>query len=588
MANGVLYTVTSLGQVAALDPGTGRGAVGLRSGQLEEPAAPATSASCIAAWPTGPTARRSGCSSATGDAYLLAIDAQTGSLDPAFGVAGKVDLMAGVSRGRRGATTFVSSLGADHLPRRRDRRRQRPRRPDAQGMAARRRHRLRRAHRPAAVDLPLDSASRASFGHDTWSGDCRRSTPAAPTCGRRCPPTRRSASSTCRSARRPTTSTAATGRAPTCSPKSLVARRRDAPARAAGTSRRCTTACGTTTCRRRRRWWTSRSTAAHPGRGAGEQAGLHLRPRSPHRPPVWPIEERPVPQSTAPGERSSPTQPFPSKPPAFERQGLTDDDLIDFTPELRQRAHRGGQAASNPGRCSRRRPSRARIQLPGWVGGANWGGARLRSRDRTPVRRRRSPRPTSCSWSSPTRCKRATSTAPRRADDVVPVDRRPAVGQAAVQPRHRARPPRTAPRLDDAGRRRPARPSAARASEAAAARDGDARQPAGDPDAALRRPRAAATSPALPPAGRSGERRRPLPPPETRKLYAFDKATGAVLWATAPPIAGPMAAPMTYRYEGRQYRRGRRRRRTLDRARGLRVATLSAASAGPNCGLQYW
>jgi quinoprotein glucose dehydrogenase len=54
--------------------------------------------------------------------------------------------------------------------------------------------------------------------------------------------------------------------------------------------------------------------------------------------PVWPIEERPVPQSTVPGERSSPTQPFPTKPPPFGAQGVTEDDLIDFTPELRARA----------------------------------------------------------------------------------------------------------------------------------------------------------------------------------------------------------------------------------------------------------
>src|SRR5204863_9630286 len=51
--------------------------------------------------------------------------------------------------------------------------------------------------------------------------------------------------------------------------------------------------------------------------------------------PVWPIEERAVPASTVPGEKTSPTQPFPTKPPAFTRQGLTVDDLIDFTPELR-------------------------------------------------------------------------------------------------------------------------------------------------------------------------------------------------------------------------------------------------------------
>ena len=54
--------------------------------------------------------------------------------------------------------------------------------------------------------------------------------------------------------------------------------------------------------------------------------------------PVWPIEERPVPQSRVPGEHTSPTQPFPSKPPPFDRQGVAEEDLIDFTPELRAQA----------------------------------------------------------------------------------------------------------------------------------------------------------------------------------------------------------------------------------------------------------
>ena len=54
--------------------------------------------------------------------------------------------------------------------------------------------------------------------------------------------------------------------------------------------------------------------------------------------PVWPIEERPVPQSTVPTEHSSPTQPFPTKPPAFDRQGVTDADLIDYTPALKAKA----------------------------------------------------------------------------------------------------------------------------------------------------------------------------------------------------------------------------------------------------------
>jgi quinoprotein glucose dehydrogenase len=55
--------------------------------------------------------------------------------------------------------------------------------------------------------------------------------------------------------------------------------------------------------------------------------------------PVWPIEERTVPQSDVPGEKTSPTQPFPSKPPAYARNYLKiPDDLIDFTPEMRAEA----------------------------------------------------------------------------------------------------------------------------------------------------------------------------------------------------------------------------------------------------------
>src|SRR5262249_57652525 len=50
---------------------------------------------------------------------------------------------------------------------------------------------------------------------------------------------------------------------------------------------------------------------------------------------VWAIEERPVPQTDVPGEKTSPTQPFPSRPPAYSRNGVLESDLIDFTPELK-------------------------------------------------------------------------------------------------------------------------------------------------------------------------------------------------------------------------------------------------------------
>jgi len=54
--------------------------------------------------------------------------------------------------------------------------------------------------------------------------------------------------------------------------------------------------------------------------------------------PVWPIEEKPVPQSDVPGEKTSPTQPFPTKPPAYNRNSVLESDLIDFTPELHAQA----------------------------------------------------------------------------------------------------------------------------------------------------------------------------------------------------------------------------------------------------------
>jgi len=54
--------------------------------------------------------------------------------------------------------------------------------------------------------------------------------------------------------------------------------------------------------------------------------------------PIWPIEEKPVPQGDTPGEKYSKTQPIPSKPAAYNRQGLAVDWLIDFTPELRAEA----------------------------------------------------------------------------------------------------------------------------------------------------------------------------------------------------------------------------------------------------------
>ena len=65
----------------------------------------------------------------------------------------------------------------------------------------------------------------------------------------------------------------------------------------------------------------------------GKQAMLYLFNRVTGE-PIFPIEERPVPQSDVPGEQTSPTQPFPTRPPPYDHQGVTLDNLIDFTPEL--------------------------------------------------------------------------------------------------------------------------------------------------------------------------------------------------------------------------------------------------------------
>jgi len=91
--------------------------------------------------------------------------------------------------------------------------------------------------------------------------------------------------------------------------------------------------------------------------------------------PIWPIEERPVDVTTdLPGEQPSPTQPFPTKPEAFEYQGATVDDLVDFTPELRQLAIEA-IAPYRTGPLFTPQSRRGTIQRPSTGGGANWSGA---------------------------------------------------------------------------------------------------------------------------------------------------------------------------------------------------------------------
>jgi quinoprotein glucose dehydrogenase len=89
--------------------------------------------------------------------------------------------------------------------------------------------------------------------------------------------------------------------------------------------------------------------------------------------PLWPIEERPVPQTDAPGEQSWPTQPFPTAPPPFARQTFTEKDINPYLPEEEQKLLRD-QLRNSRNEGVYTPPSlRGTIEMPGLNGGANWG-----------------------------------------------------------------------------------------------------------------------------------------------------------------------------------------------------------------------
>ena len=97
--------------------------------------------------------------------------------------------------------------------------------------------------------------------------------------------------------------------------------------------------------------------------------------------PLWPIFEMRVPQSDVPGEQTSLTQPIPSRPAPFERQGFTVDDLIDFTPEIKAEAmeivsnYRMGPLYTPPSLINDPDGTKGTLVLPGWGGGSSWPGA---------------------------------------------------------------------------------------------------------------------------------------------------------------------------------------------------------------------
>jgi glucose dehydrogenase len=96
--------------------------------------------------------------------------------------------------------------------------------------------------------------------------------------------------------------------------------------------------------------------------------------------PVWPIVERPVPKSATPGERTAATQPFPTRPAPFDLHGLTTNDLIDFTPQLRAEALAIAKRyvigpVFTPPSIKSDNGTKGTLQMPGATGGAEWGGA---------------------------------------------------------------------------------------------------------------------------------------------------------------------------------------------------------------------
>ncbi len=95
--------------------------------------------------------------------------------------------------------------------------------------------------------------------------------------------------------------------------------------------------------------------------------------------PIWPIVEKKVPKGDVPGEWYAPTQPFPSKPPAYDQQGIAEKDLIDFTPELHAKGvalaknYRMGPLFTPPSVWSDT-GTWGTLVCPNATGGANWPG----------------------------------------------------------------------------------------------------------------------------------------------------------------------------------------------------------------------
>lgn len=254
--------------------------------------------------------------------------------------------------------------------------------------------------------------------------------------------------------------------------------------------------------------------------------------------PVWPIEELPVGSSDVPGEWTSPTQPFPTKPPPYDVQGVSVDDLIDFTPELRSAAmqaiqqFRIGPLYTPVSLGNATDGTRGTIMLPGFGGGANWeGGAADPEMDYVFVGSGTNPSLVALAPPAP-----GTTNAALNMGGGLPLPR--IEGLPLLKPPY-------------------GRITAINMSSGEIAWQ----IPNGDT------PEAIANNPALegldiPPTGISaragllvtrtllfageGSGGRPI-------FRAYDKVTGAEIWRTEIPVGPQQSLPMTYMHEGRQY-----------------------------------
>ncbi len=555
MVKGVIYTVTSLGQIAAINPATGASiwVFDPANWKAGRPGNLGFVHRGISYWSDGNKERLL---LGTSDAYLISVDARTGALDPTFGQEGRIDLMAGLAHAVRSTNYSVTAapvicrdvvvVGASihDVPMHKE-----APRGDVSGYDVRTGKKLWTLHA-----IP----QKGEYGNETWGDDSFTYT------GNTNVWTNMSADEELGYVYLPfgtPTDDWYGGHRPGANlfAESLVA----------------------LDARTGKRIWHFQ--AVHHGvwdydlpsapiladlrvngkdvkavAQVSKQGFTYVFDRRTGT-PVWPIEERPVPQSTVPGERTSATQPFPTRPPAFERQGVSDSDLIDFTPELKQAALEAikpfdyGPLFTPPS-------EKGTVTLPGWVGGANWAGAAFDpERGTLYVPSLTSPIVIQLVKPDPTKSNllyvRGGVMMPPSLDGLPIV--KPPYGRVTAIDLNKGDiswvsavgdGPRDHPLLKDLNL-----------------------PPLGTP---IRNAPLVTKSLLFIAAGQGnlgGGRSLPVGgraptggvKPEDAKLRAFDKATGAQLWEFVPP-SRPLASPMTYSYQGVQY---------------LVVATGSGASA---------